>query len=245
QACTPGEKYCHDSQNLLQCRANGSGYVTQPCGSGNACIGDACFSGKLNGESCDVHEDCAGQLCHCGTEESCPGTLTPAYCTQACDVDTCNGSEWCRETSHMSGDHHYDHCVRRCDSTCAVAGLACKRIPVKGADGMTWEQGCVHPGLAAVGQECTSDAQCLGGTCLRDYFSFGYCTRRCETGGCPSNAACVQLRNDEFWCSLLCGDGVSSTGSCPLNQPEPRFEVTCKYRAVFESDQVARVCTRT
>jgi hypothetical protein len=246
QACSPNTRYCHDSDNLLICRSNGSGYTTQPCGAGNVCIGDACFSGKPNGESCSTHDECAGQLCHCGSEENCPAAYTRAYCTHTCGTTECTGSEWCLDASYLTGEQHYDHCVRRCDAACALSGLGCQYIPVKGVDGLRWEQGCVHRQLVGVGAECTSDAQCLGGTCLRDYFGFGYCTRRCETGGCPTGSACVQLRDSEYWCSALCGDGVSLQGECPLKVTRPTdFSITCKLQSMHGSDQVTRVCSRT
>lgn len=244
QACTPNHRYCHDGQNLLTCRANGSGYTTQQCGDGNVCIGDACFTGLANGAPCNLNDDCAGQRCHCGSEESCPSSLTPAYCTQTCDANSCNNAEWCLDAAQLGGAHHYDHCVNKCDAACSIAGLGCKYIPVKGVQETTWEQGCVHRELAGIGEVCTSDAQCLGGTCLQDYFGFGYCTRRCESGGCPSGSACVQLRGNEHWCSLLCGDGV--TGQCPLKLTRPNdLNITCKLLSEYDSDQAVRVCTRT
>lgn len=239
--CEPGDKRCHDGSTLLVCRTTGEGWSPQACGAGSVCIGGECVSGSPNGATCSVDGSCAGGACRCGSDDSCPASYRPAYCTNACDSQgDCTTDEWCLDASQYHAPHAYDHCVRRCDQACAISGLACKYVPVHDGGEQRWEQACVQPNLKSVGEECTSHDECLAGFCNQDIFSTtGYCTRRCETGSCPANSACVELRTGEYWCSLLC-DGQE----CPLNVPEQRFDVTCKVRGVLGGG-IARVCAST
>ncbi|MBA2662954.1 MAG: hypothetical protein H0U74_11700 [Bradymonadaceae bacterium] len=244
--CHLGEKLCHDATTLLVCRATGTGFATHPCEQDSVCIVDQCVSGASNGTTCASAQDCAADKCRCGSDDTCPASWTPTYCTNSCvDQAGCTTSEWCMATAYHSAGHVYDHCVRRCDQACTLAGLECKHVPIHADGAIGWQQACVQKSLISVGEPCTSDAECVAGTCLLGYFNTGYCSRRCETGSCPSNAACVELRTGEYWCSLTCGDGaLGGSAPCPLNVPDQRFDVTCKTKAVHGGG-VSRVCSST
>lgn len=253
KVCEPGQTSCFDEQTQLVCRPNGSGFATNPCPANTACVQGQCASGQPNGATCAAHEDCAGGKCHCGSSTS-EGCAKPrferAYCAAPCSSQSdCSDDEWC-----FSADTHvitsqvanYNHCVPRCQGTCTLAGMACRTVGVLDEQSqLDWQQACYFPAAKDIGQECTSDEECLGGTCLKDYFTTGYCTRRCEQGGCPDNAACVELKTNERYCSLKCGDGASSGREpCPLDEPTDRLDVTCKLLPV-QSGGAMRVCTKT
>lgn len=253
KVCEPGQTSCFDERTQLVCRPNGSGFATNPCPNDTACVQGQCTSGQSNSSTCTAHADCAGGKCHCGTQDN-EGCAKPrferAYCTAPCTSQAdCSDTEWC-----LSADVHkitsqvanYNHCVPRCQGSCAIAGLACRGVGVLDESSqLKWEQACYFPTTKEIGQECTSDEECLGGTCLKDYFQTGYCSRRCEQGGCPSNAACVELKPNERWCTLRCGDGnTAGQDKCPLDLPTDRLDVTCKILPVLGGG-AARVCTKT
>lgn len=250
--CTPGEATCLDASNRQVCRPGGVMFGVEACEAGTSCIDGTCLSGALNGTLCDAHDDCAGNKCHCGsmTAESCSDAFaTPAYCTAPCTSNTdCSESEWCFSSQvHLitSQVANYNHCVPRCQGACAETELACQYIPTVDTPGVAaWAQGCYFKQVKEVGEPCDSDVECLGGYCLKDYFSTGLCSIRCEQTGCPENAACVELIAGEKWCTPTCGDGISPSGVCPLDEPEDRLDVTCAYRQKNEGGS-ARVCVST
>jgi hypothetical protein len=248
--CEPGSKMCFDGQSQLVCRANGTGYATQDCEAGASCINGECLMGELNGAECAAADECAGELCHCGDGEQCPASFTRSYCAAACGPQTaCGPSEWCLASSvHAlpAMGATYDHCITRCQGSCPLPGMACKQVPVYDAQGkIDWQDGCYFPSAKQVGDVCDSDAECLGGSCLKGLYLTGVCSLRCESTACPGDAACVELVPGQRWCSQLCGDGsVGSQSMCPLDVPTDRFDVTCKVRQSSDRGAV-RVCDKT
>lgn len=251
--CQEGESTCFDEMTRQFCRPGGMAFGTETCPENTACIQGQCVSGEVNGTLCSTHDDCSGGKCHCGeaTAEGCADAFAaPAYCTSQCsDATQCSDAEACFAADvHLvtSQVANYNHCVTKCQGSCSIEGMSCKQVPVYDAAGeLSWQEACYFPGVKEIGEDCTTDAECLGGYCLKDYFSTGYCSRRCETGGCPDNAACVELVPGEQWCSLKCGDGsVGSSAKCPLDLPDDRLDVTCSIKQV-KGGGVARVCTDT
>ncbi len=244
--CTPGESRCHDTSTLLVCRANGMGFSTEACNSGEACIDGKCVSGKVNGTQCTADADCAGGKCRCGANDNCPGPWKPTYCTNECTrASDCASNEWCLSAGLSPAPHNVNHCVTRCEQTCAISGLSCTHLPVHKEDGsIEWQQGCAQKELKSVGTQCTSDSECLTGTCLEYFRDFKFCSNRCENNGCPSNAACVELESNQFWCSLTC---TGSTGSkvCPLNQPTSQWGVGCKTMITHGGITATSTCAKT
>ena len=201
-----------------------------------------------------AHDDCSGGKCHCGqgTGELCTDAFAqPSYCTGPCDAQSgCAESEWC-----FSGQTHlitatsgnYNHCVARCQGTCAIEGLSCKRLPVLDAAGeLTWEEGCYFAQVKEAGESCEADVECVSGLCLKDYFSQGICSTRCEDVACPQDAACVaNLKDNQAWCMPRCVDGPNGASTlCPLDQPDDRLDVTCN-RSVLQRGGTAFTCRRT
>lgn len=250
--CEEGTATCLDSMSRQVCRPGGMMFATQACENGTSCIDGECLSGDLNGTVCQAHDDCAGGKCHCGdqTGEGCSDTFTtPGYCTSECTTSAdCSASEWCfsSEVHLITGQaSNYNHCVPRCQGICGNDAYTCAMLPIIDEGGaMDWQEGCYFKGTKEIGEVCDSDVECLGGYCLKDYLSTGYCSRRCEEGSCPGDASCVKLKQDEYWCTLKCGDGISSSGVCPLDQPDDRLDVTCAYRQ-DRSGNNARVCVST
>ena len=253
--CAQGESFCLDNVTRQFCRPGGLSYGTQSCEAESACVQGECASGAQDETRCERHEECASGLCHCGaqTEEGCSsdGFATPGYCTSRCDTgQECARSQRCLSSQvHLltSQEANYDHCVSRCEGACEADEQACIGVPVRDDSGAAgWAEGCYFEDVKALGEVCESDVECVGGRCLKGYLSQGdgYCSTPCEQGGCPQGAACVELLEDSWWCTLLCGDGVSPQAPCPLRQTDNRLDVTCAVRQKREGGS-ARVCVST
>jgi hypothetical protein len=249
--CQQGERRCVTTTEFEECRPGGTAFRVVQCQQDQTCIGGDCVSGEPNGGDCAEDGDCAGALCHCGagTDDACGAQWDRAYCSAGCTTaNDCADDELC-----MAGDVHLlegaaanvNHCVKKCQGTCVLDGLSCKRVPAYDENGdQTFGQGCYFDAAVEVGGECETDTECVGGFCLKGYFNTGYCTSPCGPSGCPDNAACVRLDGSNYTCSLLCGDGsVGSTARCPL-EPTPaddRFDVACDLRQTFDGPAL-RVC---
>jgi|GEM_PF-2796822 len=251
--CNAGDTFCFDTSTLQICRDGGMAYRTMPCPDGTACVQGECLSGEVNGTLCSAADDCSGGKCHCGdmTDEQCADDFaTPAYCTSECASDNdCGEDEWCFSADVAlitATNGNYNHCVKRCQGTCAIDGLTCLQLPVLDEAGdIDWQDGCYFQGVKTLGEDCTSDVECASGFCLTDYYTKGFCSYQCEAGTCPDNAACVELKPGENWCTLLCGDGsVGGTEVCPKDMPDDRLDVTCSNKPVVGGG-VKRVCTDT
>jgi len=237
-ACIAGETSCYDSTTVLTCRQTGDGFTTAPCDAGTSCINGTCLSGSPSGDPCSTDGECASQNCRCGsgTDDSCPNNPASGYCAApTCDSDSCGRDAVCFAASAapLNESVDYDHCLAKCTPGSCPGGLACVGVPINGPAGIAWEDACYFGGFVPIGGNCTSNAQCIGGLCLLDYFNSsepGYCTRRCdEDSSCPSNAACVSLRAGEYHCSLKCGTGsISGTQRCPVDLTGQRFDVQCR-----------------
>ncbi len=246
--CEPGTARCSDPTTRLVCRPGGTAEREEPCAQGEACIQGTCASGAQTAALCTSADECAGGRCHCGdgTDEECMDAFAaPSYCTAPCQNQTeCSSGEWCFDSQvHLiaATDGNYDHCVARCQGSCSKQGLECKWAPVIDAEGaLTWGEACYFPDVKEIGEECASDAECIGGTCLMDFFSTGYCTRPCDgADGCPPGSACVDL-NGTFYCSQECVDET-----CPLEAGgDDRLDVTCTFKST-RGGGGARVCDST
>ena len=234
--CTPGETQCFNATTQRICTPDGTRFTTQMCTPTQSCVRGACVEGKANSDTCTANADCAGNFCHCGsvTDEACSAGFSRAYCTSSCSQNNpCSDSEVCLDASIHAIDSptgNYNHCLTKCAGNCAIAGLECRTVPTVGPAGeVVWAQACVFPNVKDLGEECTTDEQCVTGTCLKNYYTTGVCSLRCENNDCPDSAACVQLKGNEYWCSQKCGDGTVGNGAnCPLDEPTPRFDVGCK-----------------
>ena len=246
--CEPGARDCLDDTTTLLCRQTGEGWVSATCDEGLVCAQGICTDKLRLGSGCAADDECASGRCRCGdaTADGCPSFVTGGICVlPGCDPTSCGSHARCFAASAAPlGAADVDHCVRSCDELDPCpGGSRCSSVPVRGAEGVELAGGCYFDGIAGFGDACTSDEQCLLGGCLADYWSFPFCSRRCDEDGlCPQGSACVKLRPNEYWCSPLCGDGASSgSQDCPLNEPDARFDVICKN---FEplGGGVLRVC---
>ncbi|QDG54506.1 hypothetical protein FIV42_28300 [Persicimonas caeni] len=241
--CQPGDTKCHDGSTRLVCRAGGTAWRTEDCGTGNSCVDGECLSGDPNGSECTADADCAGGKCRCGSDESCSPAPSRTYCTSTCTPGSCGPDEICVSSDSFNAAS-YDHCVPKCNETCALAGLSCVSLPTRDSGELTYEQGCYFDSAVDVGEECSSATNCTGGTCLEGYFNTGLCTFECA-GGCPDGTACVELQSGTFHCSPLCGDGsLSGSGGCPLEAGGDRWDVQCAPRNTYDG-LARRVCVST
>lgn len=246
--CVAGEKRCYDSVTLLTCRQTGDGFITSPCAENTSCIDGNCLSGLPAGQLCSTDDECASQVCRCGTgsDDVCPSSIQTGYCAApGCTADSCGRDGVCfaSDILPLSEAADFDHCLSKCAFDSCPTGMECISLPTRTNDGIVWENACYYSSLKAIGSECGSDTECVTGTCLRDYFDTGYCTRRCdEDSSCPADAACVLLRPNEFYCSLKCGTGsVGGTAICPLEAGGERFDVTCQNLPTPENS-IVRTC---
>lgn len=233
--CTPDSLECLDDRTVLRCRQTGEGYIQTTCPEGLNCGDGVCTDKLPTGAGCNADDECASQNCRCGaaTDDGCPEALGGGICAPtSCPAAGCGLSGYCLAASEVpTGAADYDHCVRGCTSRNPCPnGAKCVELPVHTANGVAYESACYFPNAKGFGDTCSADAECLSGACLTDYFSEGFCSRRCEAdGACAADAGCVELRPNEYWCSLLCGDGsITGTDPCPLDVPIDRFDVTCK-----------------
>lgn len=245
--CEAGAKSCYDATTVLTCRQTQDGYTTTPCPDQTSCSDGMCLSGAAPGAACTADADCVTGNCHCDAAEGCPAGLQGYCATRTCTADSCGRDAVCFAASvaplgNVAAD--YDHCVTKCTPGSCPTGQECLSVPIRTADGVGWDQACYFTGFADIGAECATDAECIGGKCLLDYFNTGYCTRECGTDGvCPADAACVQLIPGQYHCSLLCGDGsFTSTSPCPLDIPTDRFDVSCRNLPDLNNN-TRRVCT--
>lgn len=249
--CVPGETSCFDDETVLTCRGTADGFTTSPCDAGLVCFEGECVSGSPTGSMCDTDDECASGNCHCGsgTDEDCPSIATPGYCTRPCTNDgDCGADAYCMKSDFVPlgfPSTNYDHCAPSCAAVCGDGTTyGCIQAPHTTADDeITWDDTCFFEGIVEIGQECDSDAQCIG-ECMEDYITGGYCSRRCDNdGSCPVGASCVELRAGEFWCSLNCGDGsAGGSGECPRDVPNNNLSVSCQLKSGFEPDTLIRVC---
>ncbi len=244
--CTPGETSCYDTQTRLICSADGMRSTTEPCADAEACVQGQCVSGHINGTRCTADADCAGGKCRCGANDNCPGPWKPTYCTNECNrASDCASDEWCLSAALSPAPHNSNHCVTQCEQSCAIEGLSCAHIPIHKEDGsIAWKQGCVQKQLKSVGDKCSADTECISGTCLGYFRDFKFCSNRCESNGCPSNSACVELEANEFWCSLTC-PGFPGSKVCPLNLPTSQWGVGCKTLIVHGGNNATSTCAKT
>lgn len=249
--CVPGAKDCLDDATPLLCRQTGEGWVSMTCDTGFRCSQGVCTDKTTLGGGCAADADCATNRCRCGsgTGDNCPAFVGGGLCTDTtCTALSCGMRGRCLASDAAPlGVADFDHCVRTCsaEDPCPT-GTKCIGVPVRTSDGVEYVDACYFSGVVALGGECDTAEQCVLGRCLTGYYDTGYCTRRCDDdGACPSGAACVELRPDEFWCTQLCGNGsVTGSDPCPLDDPVDRFDVTCKNQSTFDG-AVKRVCSKT
>jgi hypothetical protein len=245
-ACMAGALDCLDSTTVLRCRQSGEGWIQMTCESGLLCSQGECTDKVTLGGGCSADDDCATGNCRCDADDGCPD-VGGGICTDTeCEANSCGMNAHCLDSARAPiSAEDYDHCVLDCSSedvTCP-SGSKCMSIPAKTSDGWEWRKGCYFQNVNSFGGDCTGAADCIAGDCLVDYFDTGFCSRTCEDADdCPADSACVELQPGENWCALLCGDGsVAGTDSCPLDEPDERFDVTCKTK-VATNDNVYRVC---
>lgn len=190
------------------------------CDVGFDCESDVCVLGV--GNPCTETADCpAGAECQMESELG----WTGGYCTLSCV------SSECPTGSHCDGES----CVKSCteSSECREPDYGCFD---SNNDGST-ECAPLGSGAGAVGDACTSYADCAGGeagACIvesGDDFPGGYCTlANCtDTTGCPMGSTClvsmsfavclkdcadVSMCRTDYQCTTV----IADTTSCvPLN----------------------------
>ncbi|MCA9527949.1 MAG: hypothetical protein KC549_16795, partial [Myxococcales bacterium] len=135
--------------------------------------------------------DCDGGLCITA--------LPGGYCSQDCSADGCpdGGSCW------NLGDN-LSACLLNCQ-----ASNECRRGDGYICDG---DNTCFPgeemqpPGDGDVGAPCQGNADCAGGSCVRDGFPDGYCVQfGCDDASpCPAGAECFQLQGGDTVCLDTC-----------------------------------------
>lgn len=245
--CSAGQKSCYDTTTVLTCRQTQDGFTTSPCPDDTTCVDGVCLAGAGVGQACSADSDCATNQCHCDAAEGCTG-ITAGYCTSTCSGDDCGRDGACFDASVAplsNAAANYNHCVSKCTPGSCPTGQECISVPTLTAAGVVWELGCYFSGFTGIGDECSSDAQCIGGKCLLEYYTDpprGFCTRDCSHDGvCPDDSACVILTGSTFVCSTLCGDGSTiSSAPCPFKQMNS-IDASCKVFSDFNNNAV-RAC---
>ena len=224
--CEPGETVCRDAENVQTCDPEGASWTARRCTDGR-CVDGECRTGALTSAECTADEQCAGGSCLCKADSGCPeGVLSGGYCsTDNCVVNGCEPArEICVDFSESGAFGGGSHCVRFCGDCPAGRGLRCRSLPVRQGEERVWADGCFADYPRDAGGRCSSDADCIGGTCWQGdqgpQDGQGYCTHACAAHEeCPGNASCVRFPGvDGFFCGVHCGDGTPGSGSCPENR---------------------------
>ncbi len=267
--CTPGETTCNGWNTIQGCNPDGTFGSVLSCPSQGRCIGGNCTPGGGNtGDVCtqDVGLDpgCVGYRCICGSEylatygnSACTlanSALSTGYCTtRNCLENGCNDtSEICTDFTGTNLFGGLNFCVARGNcatrgNNCAVAGrpnTQCEELPVRETAGgfLSWELGCWIRDLAHIGEECTSNADCLGGTCVRETRgaeSITYCTVSCGAiGDCPSFSECVERPGSDG--NYICAARANSA-DCPRLDSDS-FNIVSRNLATFGSPATSAVC---
>jgi hypothetical protein len=191
-------------------RCFGGGCVTSGNDAGEACAADAdCVS-----RTCLCGTDDA---LNAGTD-LCAGNMLAGYCTtDSCGRDSCDpDTEICADFGLSGAFGGGEYCLlrERCTerlASCRVNhrgdDFVCRALPSAPRVGepRTWSLGCWVPPptnatapcatddcISPIGGACRSDADCIGGVCLRSG-ALSYCAATCdEESGCPDYAACVR-----------------------------------------------------
>lgn len=245
--CNEGETACHDGKTRMVCRAGGAGWRTDDCADGMSCVGGECLAGEPTGHACEAADDCAGAKCHCGSDESCDlpdESSLSGYCSATCAPGSCGSDEVCVSATHWPAARE-DHCLASCSGGCShLPGMTCASVPTMDSGELTFEEACVPQGIVDIGERCERSETCSGGTCLLDYIEVGLCTTECA-GNCPEGTACVELRDNTYYCSPICGNGDPAGSSpCPLAGGEDMMSIQCAVKNQYGGG-AKRVCAST
>ncbi|MBN1769946.1 MAG: pre-peptidase C-terminal domain-containing protein [Deltaproteobacteria bacterium] len=180
------------------------------------------FEGAAGGYSLEV-TCAAGEICGNGADDNGNGLVD-------CMDSQCWSSAACDETCTGGLDEDYDGLVdcldvADCGADAACAERSCDDAVDNDGDGATdcadWD--CIGSadcpaGLGAVGDACTSHADCADRACLLEAtwgWPGGYCTKWSTEddtcGGCPSGSTCYDYSGwgyGPYFCLRGCTDGT-------------------------------------
>lgn len=170
--CEPNARYCADTTTIAQCNAAGTGAVLTPCAAGQTCLDGECFGDVeecVPGTVLSCASDIAQLVCNAagdGTEERLCPEETPTCQAGACTNQICTpGRRSCDGNSVVvcNDDGTETTFVETCETGCS--GGQC--VDPCAGDGKSYV-GCsfVAVDLDNFATPCTSDIDCLGGTCV-------------------------------------------------------------------------------
>ncbi|MCB9531896.1 MAG: S1 family peptidase [Myxococcales bacterium] len=165
--------------------------------------GDACdpIDDRQRGGACDICDGCVTSDDCVDRGSVCMDLGNGGVCTRPCvSADDCPDTATCFAipvgggvTTNVCLNENAGH-AGACEASW-ICGGSVVNPPSEGCD---------------VCEPCTTDAGCLYGSCL-DFGSGGVCTRDCEDGVCPGDAACFQA-SGRFVCL---NPDAGSAGVCP------------------------------
>lgn len=160
----------------------------------------------------------------CVSASSEPQDCTPVCSGKSCGPDGCGG-----DCGLCAAGTACDMSTNTCETSDCVpncAGRSCGADPVCGQSCGDCSEGICNAGVCEadeipppdtavpVGQPCTSDSACAGGTCVSesDGLPGGYCTVfNCGNAGCPTGSECFELGDDTL-CLETCSDNSCRAG---------------------------------
>ncbi|MCA9564490.1 MAG: hypothetical protein KC561_13430 [Myxococcales bacterium] len=211
------------------------------CTANTGCVGRLCLCGD-DAPTTDQVGFCADQ------------DLRQGYCsTESCDRNGCSPNEVCVDMSQSPdfGSEHY--CVERENCSQRLANCAgghrgnaavCRSLPaVNCVTGTrTWELGCFAPPpsdpadacadnafcMAPIGGACNSNADCIGGLCMKRN-GLSYCSAVCdENMGCPGYAECVRIdSSNNAYCLARAVASNDEPEPCPRDAVE--FDINVQF----------------
>ncbi len=192
KGCQPFATECRGTGTMAQCLADGSGWETEECAPGSACVATECAPIACPGSPCPDGLVCLDGAC--GEPVCTPGTRR---CTaRSHQVEVCNqdGSGWDAPTNCPSGQTCEDSECR--DVVCGKGEVRCS------ADGLFVED-CNEAGTGWVASRCFGANVCEFGACKDVACEPG--TARCR----PDNRSIEQCspRGTAWIDSSTCGEG--------------------------------------
>jgi hypothetical protein len=155
------------------------------------------------GAPCTRSGDCIGGQCR----------FDPTFPDGFCSVAVCSADSPCAEGELCATYDDTPFCTVRCEAdTECREGYRC--INIEGPA----NRGCVpRPTIVPQpdGEACTSDEECLGGTCLLDpEYPSGFCTRLgcTDTSDCTTDGLdneCLRVPGSEAQCYRMCSTSAS------------------------------------
>ena len=215
-------EYCDLSTHTCSsCKAEGGKcWFGDECCSGNCDrVKRACGACSPNDQTCYVGTECCSGLCNLQTQR-CAACLPSAVVGCGTDSDCCSGvcdlqTTRCAPCKSAGGTctSGSECCSESCDADGTCDTLACNDYGTYCGQNSECCSNVCNPAshlctLSSDGQNCTSNGECISGSCDL--------TGRCGTGmyACSSSGACS---SDGYCCSGVCD---SHTQTCLACAPE-------------------------